>query len=76
MCITINGEKAFRAPAAKFCIGQTSNGYTLNYGVDGEHYTAHSVATSANVDMVVANALPGMWMKLVGNTDEGVKVIY
>ena len=76
MEIIVNGEQPFRAPAAKFCIGQTSAGYTLNYSVDGEHYTAHSVATDANTDMMVANAIEGMFIKLVGNTDTGVKVIY
>lgn len=76
MNIIVNGQDPFVAPATGFCIGQTSGGYTLEYGVDGVNFTAVDEATEAGTDVVVANAVPGMWMRLSGNTDDGVVITY
>jgi hypothetical protein len=76
MNVIVNGEEPFRAPAPRFCIGQTSAGYTLQYGVDKDNMTDWSEATEADTDVIVNNAVPGMWMKLSGNTDEGVVIEY
>ena len=76
MKLIVNGEEPFKAPASRFVIGQTSTGYTLEYGVDGENFTAWDEATEANTDAVVANAVPGMFIKLTDNTDSEVVVKY
>lgn len=72
----VNGEDSFKVPASRIVIGQTSGGYTLEYGVDGENFTPWDEATEADTNVVVANAVPGMWFRLAGNTDMGVVVRY
>ena len=76
MKMIVNGEEPFRAPAPRFVIGQTSAGYTLEYGVDGENFTPWDEASEAVQDVVVNNAVPGMYIRLSGNTDTGVIVTY
>lgn len=76
MFIQINGAMPFKAPKERFCIGQTSSGYTLAYSVDGINFTNYSEATSAYKDVIVKNAIPGMWLKLSGNIDNGVLILY
>lgn len=76
MNIIVNGQDPFVAPATGFCIGQTSGGYTLEYGVDGVNFTACDEAVEADTDVVVANAVSGMIMRLSGNTDNGVVITY
>ena len=66
--LIVNGEDVFKAPAKRFMIGQSSAGYTLEYGVDGSNFTPWDQACEAGVDVVVANAIPGMYVKLTGNT--------
>lgn len=76
MNIIVNGEEPFQAPASRLCIGKTSAGYTLQYGADKDSMTDWSEATDAGTDVVVSNAVPGMWMRLSGNTDSGVVIVY
>lgn len=76
MKLIVNGEEPFKAPAPRFVIGQTSAGYTLEYGVDGENFTPWDEASEAEQDVVVTNAVPGMFIKLTGNADSEVVVRY
>ena len=76
MKMTVNGQDPFIAPAPRFAIGQTSAGFTLEYSVDGENFTEWDEATDASTDVVVSNAVPGMFMRLKGNADSGVEVMY
>ena len=74
--ITRSGEEPFQVGAPVFCIGQTEAGYTLNYSVDGEHWTAWEEMTAADTDCVVTNAAAGMYFKLAGNTSENVPITW
>lgn len=73
---TISGQAAFQVPTSRFCIGQSSSGYTLNFSVDGVNWTAWTEGTLANTDQVVSNACPGMFFKLSGNTDTSVLITW
>ena len=70
----VSGETPFQVGASRFCIGQTEAGYTLNFSVNGEDWTAWTDGTLANTDQVVVNAAAGMYFKLAGNTSENVEV--
>lgn len=72
----VNGEESFQVGASKFCIGATTNGYTLNFSADGKHFTPWEEGTLAGKDQVVVGAAAGMYFKLDGNTDEAVVVTY
>lgn len=74
--IKINKEQPFQVAASKFCIGATTEGYTLNYSADGHHYTPWDEGTLANRDQVVVGAADGMYFKLAGNVDDNVIVTY
>ena len=74
--LKVSGEAAFQVGGPRFCIGQTADGYTLNYSVDGVHYTAWEEMTPADTDVVVVNSVPGLYYKLVGNTSDDVRIIY
>lgn len=76
MRIIVNGESPFQVGASKFCIGATTNGYTLYYSADGVHFTPWEEGTLAGKDQVVVGAANGMYFKLFGNTDDGVVVTY
>ena len=74
--LKISGEQPFQVGAPRFCIGQTSAGYTLNFSIDGEHWTAWTDGTLAEKDQVVVNAALGMYFKLSGNADENVPITW
>ena len=75
--IKVTGEQPFQVPgASRFCIGQTADGYTLYFSVDGVNWTAWTDGTLAETDQVVVNAAEGMYFKLVGNTSEDVIVTW
>lgn len=75
MVINVNGETPFKCAKSNFAIGPTTNGYTLNYSVDKETWTAYDKATPANENCIVNEAVQYMWFKLAGNTDKEVKII-
>ncbi len=72
---TISGETPFKAIKETFCVGKTTNGYTLCYGVDKNSLTEYSEATPANEDLIVNGATPYMWFSLKGNTGN-VEIIF
>lgn len=72
----INKEKAFGIDATSFSIAPTTSGYTLNYSADGKSFTAYGEATPANETLIVNGCAKGQVFKMVGNTDENVRVIY
>ena len=76
MKIKVNGEAPFQVWASRFCIGQTAEGYTLNYSVDGTHWTAWEEMTAADTDQVVVNAAEGMYFKLAGNSSDDVIITW
>ena len=76
MNVIVNKETPFVVPAERFCIGQTSSGYTLQYSADGVNYTSWDEPCDANKDVIVTNAVPGIYMKLSGNVDDKVTVTY
>lgn len=76
MKIKVNGETPFQVGASRFCIGQTAEGYTLNYSVDGTNWTAWEEMTAADTDQVVVNAAEGMYFKLAGNSSDNVIVTW
>lgn len=72
----VKQDEPFQVAASKFCIGATTNGYTLMYSADGQHFTPWEEGTLANHDQVVVGAANGMYFKLYGNTDNAVTVTY
>ena len=68
--ITVNGEQPFSILAHSFCVGQTSNVYTLMYSVGDGNFTAWEEATPSNETLIVNGIAKGMIFKLSGNTDE------
>lgn len=75
MYITVDGETPFNCAKSNLIIGPTTKGYTLNYSVDKETWTAYDKATPANENCIINDAVRGMWLKLAGNTDKAVKII-
>lgn len=67
---TITGEEVFTSSSNSIAIAPTTSGYTLNYSVDGETWTAWSEATAAGENCIVNGVVPSMLFKLAGNTDE------
>ena len=74
--IIAKNEEPFQVPNHTFAIGPSSSGYTLNYSVDGENYTAYGEATDADTNKVVINAAIGLYFKLAGNSDEAVDITW
>lgn len=71
----VSGEKPFKALKSSFAIGPTSNGYTLNFGVNPEGpWTAWDEASPADECVVVNGVTPYMWFFLEGNSED-VEVI-
>lgn len=75
MNIKINGEEAFKALNSSFSVQATSGGYTLEFSVDKETWTAVSTPTPANENLMVININPYTYFRLAGNTDNNVEVI-
>lgn len=71
----VNGAEPFKCLKDTFSVGVTTNGYTLNYSVDKENWTAYTQATPANEVLIVNGVTPYMWFKLAGNEDNDVEVI-
>lgn len=74
--IKVSGEQPFQVGASRFAIGQTADGYTLNFSVDGANWTPWSAATPAGTDQVVTNAAAGIYFKLAGNTSDNVDITF
>ena len=72
----ISGEEVFQVGASRFCIGQTADGYTLNFSTDGVNFTPWTDGTLADTDQVVVNAAAGMYFKLAGNTSDDVLITW
>ena len=66
----ITGEEVFQMDATRFCIGASESGYTLNYSADGVTFTQWEVGTPIGENLVVAEAVPGMYFFLEDNTGE------
>lgn len=75
--VTVTGEAPFRYMGSngRFIVQASSSAYTLNYSQDRVHWTAWGERTPANENLVVNNAVLGMFFKLVGNTGD-VKITY
>lgn len=65
--MTIQGEQVFSTPTGYFSISPSSEGYTLNYSADGEHFTAYSDATAANDNLLICGFPKNTYYKCVGN---------
>lgn len=76
MILYINQESKFSVDEKTFSVAPTSSGYTLNYSADGENFTPWGEATPANENLIVNGCAKGQVFKLVGNTDENVRIIY
>lgn len=74
MKIQINKEEVFRCKGVTMAVEATSSGYTLNYSVDGEKWSAYEDAIPANENLVISDGVNGMYFKLVGNTDDDVTI--
>ena len=74
MKIKVNKEEVFRCYGSTMAIAATSVGYTLNYSVDGENWTAYEEAVPASENLIVTDMVQGMYFKLVGNADDNVIV--
>lgn len=75
MQIKVNGEQPFKSQKESFAVAGTSAGYTLNYSVDKENWSAYPQATPANETLIVNGVTPYMWFKLAGNSDEETLII-
>ena len=65
----ITAEEIFRCNASRMAIGPSVAGYTLNYSVDGQNWTAYGEQVPAGEQCVVDGVVPSMYFKLAGNTD-------
>lgn len=74
MKILVNKEEVFAGRGASMAIAGTTSGYTLNYSVDDENWSAYEEAVPANENLVVTDMVQGMYFKLVGNADDNVIV--
>lgn len=68
-------ENVFTIPTNSFAVSASNEGYTLNYSVDGNTWTAWSEATPSNDVLVVNGVAKHMMFKLVGN-DSTVYITY
>ena len=66
----VSGEEVFYVQSNAFAISPSAQGYTLNYSVDGENFTAYETATPSGETAIVNFAVAGMSYKLVGNEDD------
>ena len=71
----VSKEQSFKVLKNTFSVGETSNGYTLAYSVDDVNFTNYDKATPANEVLIVNGVTPFTFFKLVGNTDDDVKII-
>ena len=71
---TIEGEEVFRIFAESFSVSPSAQGYNVNYSVDGKNWTPDVKESPANETNIFYVSVPGMYYKLVGNTDT-VKVL-
>ena len=71
MKINVKGEQPFQIPSAHSCgISPSSEGYTLQYSVDGENYTSYSEAVPANENCLVINFPKYTFFKCSGNNSD------
>ena len=62
------GEERFRYLGinGRFILSASTDSYTLNYSADGVTWTAWGEATPAGDNLIVTNAVTGMYFKCVG----------
>lgn len=70
MVIKINGEKPFSVVSDSFAISPSNEGYTLEYSVEGNNWTAYEDAVPANEVLVVAKTSKELFYRCVGNASE------
>ena len=73
--IKIKGEQPFQVLSHSFIVSPSSEGYTMNYSGDGEHWTPWTASTPADENLIVNGVAFGTYIKLAGNNSE-VKVSY
>lgn len=73
---TISRETPFLVNSRNFEIGFSSTGYTLEFSVDGENYTAWPEETPANETCMVNGVTSGGYFRLKGNGDDKVVILY
>ena len=56
----ISGEKPFSLVKTSFAIGPSAEGYTLNYSVDGQNWTAYDEATPSGTTAIVNFGIPNL----------------
>lgn len=74
MKILVNGEETFRSRGNNMAIAPTSNGYTLEFSVDNTIFSAYGDAIPAGENLLISDAVSGMYFRMAGNTDENVTV--
>ena len=75
MKILVNKEDVFRTRGNNMAIGATTSGYSLEYSVDNEHFTMYGDGPiPANEALLISEAVSGLYVRLKGNTDDGVIV--
>lgn len=76
MKIYVNEMEPFRAYGSNMAIAATSNDYVLEYSVDGVNWTPHQNPIPAGETLLVANLVQGMYLRLTGNAEAGVVVLF
>lgn len=71
----VSGEKPFRSQRLSFAVAPTTAGYTLEYSVDKENWTAYPDAVPANENLMVNMVPIYMWFRLKGNSDKDVQIL-
>ena len=72
----VNGENRFSAKKNQFAVAPTTSGYQVAYSADGENFTLDPDAiVPAGENLIYLGSMTYGWYKLVGNTDDNVKII-
>ena len=66
----VKQEQKFGVPTNYFTIGASESGYTLEFSVDGEKWTAIEKSTPANDVHIVSGCPKNLYWKCVGNTGD------
>ena len=66
----VKKENPFSCVKNAFAIGPSAEGYTLNYSLDGETWTAYEEETPSGVTAIVNFGIPNLKYKLVGNNSD------
>lgn len=74
MKLTINGEKPFSILANTFAI-YSPEAFTLEFSVDGVHFSAWSEETPAGSNIMVNGVAEEIYFRLSGVSDSNVAII-